>query len=200
MVKAYWIAIALAAGLALGLHVGRTQQDAADQADRAAPPAAAPGLASPPPARPDARAPGATDGSADFGGGFQQIKPGTPVPDRVEFADPMDQEFLREQRDDSWAYLREAELENSVVMETGMGNFKKDRIECRASICIVELSATGGQVEALRRWVDERNEQRSFSLDQPLMLRGAAYSSNGNQAEARLVYVNPRSVLPTPRN
>ena len=197
MVKAYWIAVALAVGVAIGLYVGRAEPDVTEPGDSGAHPASS----APPPAAPaQTRTADAADGAVRFGVGFQKVEPGVPAPDRVEFNDPMHEEFLREQRDDSWAYLREAELENSMVMETGVGNFNQDRIECRASICVVELSAKGGQVETLKRWFDEKNTQRSFSFDEPLLLRGASFSGDSNRAEARLMYVNPRRLLPLPGN
>ena len=37
----------------------------------------------------------------------------------------------------------EAEIENSLVADTSMGNFKLELIECRATLCEVRLTARG---------------------------------------------------------
>lgn len=59
----------------------------------------------------------------------------------------------REPRDDSWAYPMEAEIENSLIPDTSMGNFRREHVECRATKCEIRLSAQGSsQVEALRQW------------------------------------------------
>jgi hypothetical protein len=112
----------------------------------------------------------------------------------------MEEEFLREARDDSWAYVREAELERLIAPETGAGNFRQDRLECRASICVVELSAQGRQVELLKQWTEAQNEQRGLSLDQPLMMRGSSFSGEADVAKARFIFVNPQRMLPPSRN
>jgi hypothetical protein len=124
------------------------------------------------------------------------LPPGT----TIEYADPVHEQFVHEERNDGWAGLREAELENSLVMELSAGHFLKDRIECRASICEVELSAKGEQVELLRRWFDEKNSQRSFSPDEPLEMRGTAFSADASGAQARLTYMKPERAVPPPRN
>jgi hypothetical protein len=86
-----------------------------------------------------------------------------------------------------------------MVMELSEGHFKKDRIECRASICEVELSATGDQVAKLGEWMDQKNKQRSFSLDEPLMMRGSSFRGDGDKGSARILYMKPERALPPPR-
>jgi len=62
----------------------------------------------------------------------------------------------REPRDDSWSYPLEAEIENSLVTDTSMGNFRKEHLECRSTMCELRLSAQGGaQIEALRQWTSD---------------------------------------------
>ena len=110
------------------------------------------------------------------------------------------EEFVREQRDDSWAYMREAELENLVVVETGRGSFRKDRIECRATICEIDLSASGDQVEKLRKWQQELMEQRpNFPPDAPLFMKSSSFGTENGTAKATLVYVAPQRMMPKPR-
>lgn len=122
-----------------------------------------------------------------------------PVTGKHEYVDPLLEEFLREERDDSWAYMREAELESSMATELGAGDFNKERIECRASICLVELSATGGQVAKLGDWIELKNKHRSFSLDEPLMMRGTSFRGDGSTGQARILYMNPRRVMSPPK-
>ena len=83
-----------------------------------------------------------------------------------------------------------------MFRQVGAGSFKRDRVECRTSICEVQLSARGDQIELLRKWFDERNSPQAFSPDQPLVIRGASFSGNGSQATARFTYVRPQRVLP----
>jgi hypothetical protein len=214
MVKAYWIAIALVAGVAIGLYAGRQGPEAPQPLDSGARPVtpgspAARSVAAPAAtARVDStpaagvRASEAPGAGVQFGGAarFQDIQEGGSAPDRVRFADTMEEEFLREARDDSWAYMREAELERLIAPETGAGHFKQERLECRASICLVDLSAQGRQVELLAKWTEAQTEQRTFSLDQPLMMRGSSFSGEGDVAHARFIFVNPRQLMPPPRN
>lgn len=124
-----------------------------------------------------------------------------PPPRHVENMQTMHEDFKREERDDSWAYLREAELENSVVMETSVGNFSRERVECRATICEMDLSASGEQIEKLKKWYDDLNAQRpGFSLQAPLMMRMSMFSVDNDKATVKFVYVKPQRVLPPPRS
>jgi hypothetical protein len=63
------------------------------------------------------------------------------------------QQIERELRDDSWAYPIEADIQNSLMSETSMGNFKLEHIECRATMCELRLSGKGeDQALALSNW------------------------------------------------
>lgn len=95
----------------------------------------------------------------------------------------------REARDDSWAYPMEADIENSLVADTSMGNFKKEHVECRASMCEVRLTAHGAeQAAALQRWNDGLRAQ-------PWITRLSASSSsvvnNDNHVDALLIFTRP---------
>jgi len=95
----------------------------------------------------------------------------------------------REARDDSWAYPMEAEIENSLVADTSMGNFKKEHVECRASMCEVRLTARGAdQAAALQRW----NESlRSQPWSPRLFMSSSSVSNNDNNVDALLIFTRP---------
>lgn len=95
----------------------------------------------------------------------------------------------REARDDSWAYPMEAEIENSLVADTSMGNFKKEHVECRASMCEVRLTARGpDQAAALQRW----NESlRSQPWSPRLFMSSSSVSNNDNNVDALLIFTRP---------
>jgi hypothetical protein len=172
------------------------RSDASRNATGAAMPSAAAGAAAPAQPAPSGPAgPPPPDTVALVTGDYVNAPPGK----QLEYVDPLHEEFLHEERDDSWAYLREAELENSMVMELSEGRFRKDRIECRASICEVELSATGDQVAKLSEWMEQKNKQRSFSLDEPLMMRGSSFRGDDNTGSARILYMKPERAMPPPK-
>ncbi len=226
MVKRYWLVIVLAAGIVVGvaLHAllfgGNVESDewlarGAERAKAAEAGAPAPAPAKPNPAPAPARSGDRTaDPSADSpapqvaldivpgdaNAGFVQGDIINAPPSRnVENMETMHADFVREERDDSWAYLREAELENSVVMETSVGNFSRERVECRATLCEMDLSASGEQIDKLKKWYDDLNAQRpGISLQAPLMMRMSSFSSDNNQAAVKFVYVRPQRVLPPP--
>jgi hypothetical protein len=206
---AYVLGISTAEPVAATARVVVTERMAAAAAEtHGAPKVASPANATPlpvpvpvnapAPAPIDAPGPGAVPTATSVAfleGDYVNAPPGK----QLEFKDPLHEEFLREERDDSWAYLREAELENSMVMELSQGHFRKDRIECRASFCEVNLSATGDQVARLSEWMEEKNKQRSFSLEEPLMMRGSSFSGDGNNAQARILYMKPELAMQPPR-
>jgi hypothetical protein len=212
MVKTYWLAITLGAGVAIGVFIGRHSVAAPPEADDAtnAMTSAQPLSA---PARRDGRAMDAgsrarepsgvaQDGGAasaaaalqfDTMGGSAQpsdpagatrdsgearvarlaaearaaakVPPGQPFSAVIINADsgtmPESQHdiMMREERDDAWAYMREAEIESSIIAETGAGNFRKDYLECRATLCELQLSGTGPQAAALKKWFEAQNER-----------------------------------------
>ena len=95
----------------------------------------------------------------------------------------------RETRDDSWAYPMEAEIENSLVADTSMGNFRKEHVECRASMCEVRLTARGAdQAAALQRW----NESlRSQPWSPRLFMSSSSVSNNDNNVDALMIFTRP---------
>ena len=67
----------------------------------------------------------------------------------------------REIRDDSWAYGIESEIESSLLTETTVGNFRREHVECRATLCEVRLSGEGDdQATALQNWHENLGGQR----------------------------------------
>jgi hypothetical protein len=61
----------------------------------------------------------------------------------------------RETRDDVWANAMEQEIQNSLLMETSVGNFRTEHVECRATLCELRLSSKGEpQTTALGAWGD----------------------------------------------
>jgi hypothetical protein len=104
----------------------------------------------------------------------------------------MHETLERESRDDSWAYLREAELENTLIAETSVGNFRKERIECRATLCEMELSAADAmQAAALQKWYDAVNGARPFPGSGPLHMRLSSFSKEGDATRVRIFYEKP---------
>jgi hypothetical protein len=228
MVKAYWLAAALVVGITLGLLIGRGADEETGTA-AAQPQAGVPAEQRPVTRAPehDPRAsredpqpiatftpsdtvvlqpamPPATitstprDPSAAISSNVENAPPGF-VPGS---GTPEHHEFLREARDDSWAYLREAEIENALLAETSTGKFRKDRIECRTTMCEVNLSARGEtQVAALKKWYQEfsqlQNTRPSPTLDM-LWVTLAEDPQNG-KATASVVYTRPQQRVP-PRN
>jgi len=95
----------------------------------------------------------------------------------------------REARDESWAYSMEAEIDNSLVPETSMGNFKKEHLECRASMCELRLTARGAdQAAALRRW-NESLQSQPWSPQ--LFMSSSSVSNNDNDVDALLIFTKP---------
>ena len=95
----------------------------------------------------------------------------------------------REKRDDSWAYPMEAEIENSLVPDTSMGNFRKEHVECRASMCEVRLTARGAdQAAALQRW----NESlRTQPWSPRLFMSSSSVSNNDDNVDALMIFTRP---------
>jgi len=95
----------------------------------------------------------------------------------------------REARDDSWAYPMEAEIENSLVADTSMGNFRKEHLECRASMCELRLTARGAdQAAALQRW----NESlRTQPWSPRLFMSSSSVSNNDDNVDALMIFTRP---------
>jgi hypothetical protein len=201
--------VALVVGIAVGLIIARVGDEPAAPNEVAR----APIVQSRAPGTPTASAAPAAPGAIRFvteahvqspaaSGGGTAPDPGAPVVPNAENAPApvyrdslleMHEEFEREARDDSWAYLREAEIESFLVMETSVGNFTRRRIECRASLCEVDLSATGEQIAALKKWYDGVNSLPPGSFPgAQLQMRMASYSTEDNRADVRFIYSRPQ--------
>jgi len=224
MVRKYWLAVAFAAGLAVGLIL--TWPDLVQPTTVVIPQAreiprspVAPGKPAAEPATPftarDATTAGVTQAAA--GGSPSEIVSSATLPPADAAAggssgnsEPIDvgpafreqfeqarkhgmntplfdlhQSLEREVRDDTWAYAAEADIQNSLVADTSMGNFKVDHLECRATMCEVRLSARGQQQSAaLSRWHEEARSQPPGSRLLP-----RASSSIGSDANADVLVI-----------
>lgn len=169
-----WLVVALVLGAALGLYIAHDPQPAREQpaqpeipeaANPPAPPAAPPvatGPASAAPVEAGRAHPVAQTREPDYTGYQQSIDVGPVFRQQFEQAASTGnqdslalahRELEREMRDDTWAYAIEAEIENSLVAETSLGNFRRDHVECRATMCEVRLSGEGDdQMTALQNW------------------------------------------------
>jgi hypothetical protein len=95
----------------------------------------------------------------------------------------------REARDDSWSYPLEAEIENSLVSDTSMGNFRKEHLECRSTMCEIRLSAQGGaQIEALRQWT---SDIQKFPWASRMQLSSSSTVSSDERMDALLIVSTP---------
>jgi hypothetical protein len=174
------VGLVFALGIVVGMIVnhfweGRGSGPPAEQV-AIDPPSAPTGATTPPPPAAPASTPPATFGNAPAGAmppavevrppeytGYQQSIDVGPVfrqqfetaeanglPDAVAAAH---RELEREVRDDSWAYAIEAEIENSLIAETSLGNFRREHVECRATMCEIRLYGEGDdQTTAIQNW------------------------------------------------
>jgi hypothetical protein len=102
----------------------------------------------------------------------------------------------REVRDDSWSYPLEAEIQNSLVADTSMGNFKLEHVECRATMCEIRLSAKGdAQSAALSKWSD--NIQSLPWGARVLPISRSMVSTNGQVDE---LFILKKPPMPAPKN
>jgi hypothetical protein len=97
----------------------------------------------------------------------------------------------REPRDDSWSYPLEAEIENSLVADTSMGNFRREHLECRTSGCEIRLSAEGGaQIEALQQWTSDIQKLPWASR---MVLSSSSTVSDADRMDVLLIVTKPPS-------
>jgi hypothetical protein len=95
----------------------------------------------------------------------------------------------REPRDDSWSYPLEAEIENSLIPDTSMGNFRKEHLECRSTMCEIRLSAEGGaQIEALRQWT---SDIQKFPWASRMLLSSSSTVSTEDRMDSLLIVSKP---------
>jgi hypothetical protein len=220
-VKAYWLPVGFVAGIALGVFIERPAADApvapptapavAHAAPEKSPPSHVPTAGSSPapaqipaasvvPVRPVAAM---TQGvaAAEAPAGGPPIDPG-PVfakqfaeAEKAGFRNPLAEQHAaleRETRDDSWAYQMEAELQNSMVADTSMGNFKLEHLECRSTLCEMQLSANGEQQSAaLRKWQDGLHTGPPPGLQ--LMLTSASVITENDASNALIILTKPPS-------
>jgi len=103
----------------------------------------------------------------------------------------------RELRDDSWAYPLEAEIDNSLTADLSMGNFRKEHLECRSTLCEIRLSASGAeQVEALKQWT---SDIQRLPWGSRMMLSSSSTISSDNQMDALLIVAKPPEIPPETR-
>lgn len=98
-------------------------------------------------------------------------------------------ELEREVRDDSWAYLVEAEIENSLIAETSLGNFRREHVECRATLCEIRLSGEGDQQEtAMQNWNESLGAKPWTSR---VNLNYSATISENGRVDALMIFRKP---------
>jgi len=218
-VKPLPLLLALALGLVIGLLIGRLPSDPADEtvaaptsvantpgpAPRAADPviefrtsntgsttAPAVPAAIPSPAPVQVASPPAPDGISnpiDAGPVFNQQ---FATAEKQGVSDGMleaHRALEREARDDSWSYPLEAEIENSLIPDTSMGNFRREHLECRSTMCEIRLSAEGGaQIEALRQWT---SDIQKFPWASRMVLSSSSTVSTDDRMDSLLIVTKP---------
>jgi len=98
------------------------------------------------------------------------------------------QSLEREVRNDTWAYAAEADIQNSLVVESSSGNFKVDHLECRATMCELQLSARGKeQAAALGLWLDGM-QGRNFET---LLPRASSSIGHDANRDVLMIFVRP---------
>jgi hypothetical protein len=181
--KAGWIAVALVLGVSIGVWISQERKEPAQpetpaagadagavpHAPKTPPPDAGPkfghtklrpGAVSPPGA---ASPPAIASASSEEPQGYLQAIDVGPVFRRHFEQDAASgtensmamahRELEREVRDDAWAYAIEAEIESSLIAETSLGNFRREHVECRATLCEIRISGEGDQQEtAMQNW------------------------------------------------
>ena len=99
------------------------------------------------------------------------------------------QSVEREVRNDTWAYAAEADIQNSLVVETSSGNFKVEHLECRATMCELRLSARGKeQAAALLRW---QEGMHGHSFDTLLRPRASSTVGHDSDSDVLMIFVRP---------
>ena len=99
------------------------------------------------------------------------------------------QTLEREARNDSWAYTTEAELQNALVADTSVGNFKLDHVECRATMCEMRLSGRGAeQSAALGKW-QQNSRTQSWGTD--LYPSSSSFVGRNDDADMLIIFTRP---------
>jgi len=97
----------------------------------------------------------------------------------------------REPRNDGWAYMMEAEIQNAMVNEVSTGGFRADHVECRTTLCEVRLSGKGEQAAAIKRWSEGLGVQ---PFGQRLFVNYSSTISNNERVDSIMIFRKP----PTP--
>ncbi len=98
-------------------------------------------------------------------------------------------EMEREVRDDSWAYALEAEIENSLIAETSLGNFRREHVECRATLCEIRISGEGDQQETAMQNFNESLGGKPWASR--LNLNYSATVSENGHVNAMMIFRKP---------
>ena len=98
-------------------------------------------------------------------------------------------ELEREPRDESWAYEMEGELQNSLVSQASMGDFKVEHVECRSTICEVRLSGRADRQAGLQQWSESL---RSSGLDKRLFPNMSSSVGTDDRFDALYILRRPR--------
>jgi hypothetical protein len=132
----------------------------------------------------------------DVGPAFRKEVAAQSVPGNENHMGDAHRALEREMRDDSWSYPLEADIQNSLVADTSMGNFKVEHLECRATLCEIRLSAQGGeQTAALSKWSDNMHTLPWASRAVPISR--SMVSGNGQMDELVILQKPPK---PAPKN
>jgi hypothetical protein len=94
----------------------------------------------------------------------------------------------REERDDSWSYPLEAELQNSLLADASAGGFSIEHVECRATACEVRLSGKGRQFEVVSHWPDNGYPQ---PWSQRLRIESSSTIGNGERVDRLIILKKP---------
>jgi pimeloyl-ACP methyl ester carboxylesterase len=94
----------------------------------------------------------------------------------------------REERDDSWSYPLEAELQNSLLADASADGFTIEHVECRATACEVRLSGKARQFEAISHWPENGYPQ---TWSQRLQVRMSSTIGNGEQVDRLIILKKP---------
>lgn len=98
-------------------------------------------------------------------------------------------ELEREPRDERWAYEMEGELQNSLVSQASMGDFKVEHVECRSTICEVRLSGRADRQAGLQQWSESL---RSSGLDKRLFPNMSSSVGTDDRFDALYILRRPR--------
>lgn len=216
--KPAWYLAAIAVGIAVGILLWyRASEPLPETSPAAAPPAVTapsspnPGTASrtapsgvaasgqdPGAGRP---APGAENAAPEYTGFHQKIDVGPEF--RRQFEESPAQStgnsianahlaLEREMRDDTWAYPLEAEIENSLLRDTSLGNFRREHVECRATMCEIRLSGEGDAQETALQNFNENLQGQAWASR--LIITHASTITDGGRVNVLMLFTRPQDL------